>query len=331
MPDRRSPWTDLLAVARFAPSPHNTQPWRVRIIDDQRAELLIVKSRMLPDEDTTGSFIRLAMGLFMEALAIVAANAGFRLVSDIYMPEPAGDAETIPFAALILSADSAAVPAFSNESILNRSTSRLPTDAREVPPETIASMAAAATAGGQRLLHTADASQIRRILDQNVRAIVVDLNSRHYHDEIVSWFRYTESQSEATRDGLDARCMNTPAHELKMIAVAPGLMKAPVTGPLIRALYHWRLGAATQIGMLSGPMFEPGAAVPAGRCLLRLWLTMHDHGVTIHPFGNLVTNPDAAAWMRKEMGVEKIWLVFRMGFTPMPHKSKRLNVEQILC
>jgi hypothetical protein len=83
--------------------------------------------------------------------------------------------------------------------------------------------------------------------------------------------------------------------------------------------------------MLAGEFFEHDAAVPAGRCLMRLWLSMHDHGVTIHPFGNLVTNPEAAAWMRREMGVDKIWLVFRMGYTPLAPRSKRLSVEQILC
>ena len=326
-----STWADLLAIARFAPSPHNTQPWRVHVLDGNRAELLIVKARTLPDEDTTGSFIRLAMGIFIEALSIAAANAGMRLLAEVYAPERTGDGETIPFASLALVADPTVDRTFANQSILDRRTSRLPTDGRIVPMDVVDNLTAVAAAGSQRFLQTSDSSRIRRILDRNVQAVAVDLNSPAYHDEIVTWFRYSESQAAATRDGLDARCMNTPALELKMIAAAPGLMRAPVTGPLLRAWYLRRHGATTQIGMLAGEFFEHDAAVPAGRCLMRLWLSMHDHGVTIHPFGNLVTNPEAAAWMRREMGVDKIWLVFRMGYTPLAPRSKRLSVEQILC
>ena len=34
---------------------------------------------MLPDEDTTGHFLRCAMGMFLESLRIVSANMSFKL------------------------------------------------------------------------------------------------------------------------------------------------------------------------------------------------------------------------------------------------------------
>ena len=57
-----SVWETLLETAIHAPSPHNVQPWRVRILSEDRADLLIEKRRTLPKEDTTGSFIILTMG-----------------------------------------------------------------------------------------------------------------------------------------------------------------------------------------------------------------------------------------------------------------------------
>jgi nitroreductase len=58
-----SVWKSLLETAVHAPSPHNVQPWRVKIISDQAADLFIEKSRTLPKEDLSGSFIILTMGV----------------------------------------------------------------------------------------------------------------------------------------------------------------------------------------------------------------------------------------------------------------------------
>jgi hypothetical protein len=77
-------WRALLETAIYAPSPHNVQPWRLRIVSDDSADLLIEKRRTLPKEDPTGSFIILTMGLFIEALRILAANRSLNLQYQLY-------------------------------------------------------------------------------------------------------------------------------------------------------------------------------------------------------------------------------------------------------
>jgi len=69
-----SVWPSLLETAIHSPSPHNVQPWRVRLLNEQEVDLLIDSARTLPKEDPTGSFIILTMGLFIEALRLLAAN-----------------------------------------------------------------------------------------------------------------------------------------------------------------------------------------------------------------------------------------------------------------
>src|ERR1700716_2464775 len=104
-------WKTLLETAIHAPSPHNVQPWRVRILSDDRADLLIEKRRTLPKEDPTGSFIIMTMGLFVEALKILAANRSLKLHYELYQepsqftPEQIAKAqgELLPFARLSLS------------------------------------------------------------------------------------------------------------------------------------------------------------------------------------------------------------------------------------
>jgi hypothetical protein len=111
-----SVWRTLLETAIHAPSPHNVQPWRVRILADDRADLLIDKRRTLPKEDPTGSFIILTMGLFIEALRILAANRSCKLDYELYQAPSQftpdhiarAEGELLPFAKLSLSRDNGA-------------------------------------------------------------------------------------------------------------------------------------------------------------------------------------------------------------------------------
>ena len=49
-------WEEILDVARWAPSPHNTQPWLLRPLSREAAELYAPRERLLPVEDPDGRF-----------------------------------------------------------------------------------------------------------------------------------------------------------------------------------------------------------------------------------------------------------------------------------
>src|SRR5262249_54615279 len=128
-----SVWRTLLETARYAPSPHNVQPWRLRVLSDDTADLFIEKQRTLPKEDTSGSFIILSMGLFIEALSIVAENSSLKLtfqfhrsLSD-FTPEriAATEGEMLPFAKLTLERGSMGESVYDNALFHTRRTSRI--------------------------------------------------------------------------------------------------------------------------------------------------------------------------------------------------------------
>ena len=97
-----SVWKTLLETAIYAPSPHNVQPWRLRIVSNESADLLIEKRRTLPKEDPTGSFIILTMGIFIEALRILAANRSLKLNYQLYQSQSQFTPEHIAKAAVDL-------------------------------------------------------------------------------------------------------------------------------------------------------------------------------------------------------------------------------------
>ncbi|HJZ80672.1 MAG TPA: hypothetical protein VKD91_10005, partial [Pyrinomonadaceae bacterium] len=74
----------------------------------------------------------------------------------------------------------------------------------------------------------------------------------------------------------------------------------------------------------------PSKAFTTGRFLMRFWLETARHNLYIHPYGNLVTNQQAAHWMLEETRIPNIWLVFKIGYSAEPPKSYRRSVEEIL-
>lgn len=334
-----SVWKQLLETAIYTPSPHNVQPWRLRILSDEHADLLIEKRRTLPKEDPTGSFIILSMGLFIEALTIVAGNHSFKLDFDFCQAvsqfTPDGIAKTegelLSFARLRLSQQlTHADGELDNALFHTRRTSRVSYSAQPVPNEAVEALSKLARQWGQTYEQVTDPEIIEQILKRNIEAVFEDLNAPAYHDEIVEWFRFTDRSSRQTRDGLDYRCMNSSRLSFWLVARAPQLLQLPVTSVLLKKIYRTQLGQVPTIGMLAGPFWDPESAFETGRFLMRFWLELAKRDLYIHPYGNMVTNKAAAEWSLKVLGVPKIWLVFRIGFSKVPPPSYRRTVEEVL-
>ena len=336
--ERFNLWSTLLETAMQTPSPHNVQPWRIRLVSEREAELYIDRNRTLPKEDVTGSFILSAMGMFIEAIAILAAPRGYSLEYELSHP-PQWYAENIlhdnkndllPFARLRLSPCSPQESPYPESLFLKRRTSRIdfwPTPIGETAVTTLAELA---TRWGQRYAQIIDPEQIKNILLHNIDALFQDLNTPAYHDEIVSWFRFTDRAAKRHRDGLDWRCMNTSRTAYWLAATIPGLLLFPVTRSLLRRQYRRQLGLVPTIGILAGEFFRAASAFETGRFLIRFWLETAKLGLFIHPYGNLVTNPAAAKWMAATTNIKDIWLVFKIGYSEVPPKSYRRSLAEVL-
>jgi hypothetical protein len=334
-----SVWKKLLETAVYTPSPHNVQPWRLRILSGESAELLIEKRRTLPKEDPTGSFIILSMGLFIEALTIVARNRSLKLEFDLRQPVSGftpeqiekTESELLPFATLRLAQQVTHGDGELNNSLFHtRRTSRISYSAQPVPNEAVEALSKLARKWGQRYEQVTAPEIIEQILQRNIEAVFEDLNAPAYHDEIVEWFRFTARSARETRDGLDYRCMNSSRLSFWLVARAPQLLQLPVTSAVLKKIYRAQLGHVPTIGMLAGPFWDSESAFETGRFLMRFWLELAKWDLYIHPYGNMVTNKAAAEWSLKVLGVPKIWLVFRIGFSKVPPPSYRRTVEEVL-
>jgi hypothetical protein len=323
-------WRDILEIAQRAPSPHNVQPWKVRIISETDCDVYIETARTLPKEDTTGSFIISGMVMYVELLRYAAQICHYDLRYELHLDQSVDDAGLQLFAAVTIRPDSTIVPEYELETIMRRRTSRLPYAPEPISATDHASLQVLAQNYGQTYGHTTDSQLIERILAQNISALFHDFNAPSYHDEIVSWFRFSNRSSIAHKDGLDFRCMRVPATDYYLSARFPFILQLPILHTIFAKRYRALLGSSPCIAWVSGKFWQPEDSVTAGKFLLQFWLELTRMGYYLHPFGNLVTNKPARDAFEAMTGSQDVWFVIRAGKTAEPPESYRRPIEDIL-
>src|SRR5258705_12158236 len=65
-------WLELIDYARWTASPHNVQPWKMKIISSTEADLYYDTSRLLRVVDPASAFTIAGLSMFIESLGIEA-------------------------------------------------------------------------------------------------------------------------------------------------------------------------------------------------------------------------------------------------------------------
>lgn len=328
-------WEELAEYARWSPSPHNVQPWQLRARSEREADLLYVPSRLLPAEDPLGRFLMVALGIFVENLAVAAHAKGFQLEPD-YADVPAldsGAAGPALFARLQL------VPGwdgadFDPELILRRRTSRVAYDGRPVPDAVLTELAAVCAAYGNAFISSSDAELVSWVLSLNRDTLFEDMTNPKTRREVGSWLRFSERDAAVRRDGFSPACLGFPGWLLYAFFHYRGIFELPVLRQAVRRLYFRTMRGTSTIAWFVGPFDGPDDWIRSGRLLARLWLTLTRDGLCLHPFGSIITNEPANERLRDRLGHDPaqgtLWFIMRLGASPEPPRSARLPREAIL-
>jgi hypothetical protein len=340
-PHQESPWRSIARYLVTCPSPHNTQPFRLRILSDTEAEIVFLARRGLPVADPLGRFTWLTAGIFREICSIAAHGLGYELShtedltpmyagGDIATPQVISRLRLTPAAAPIADMD----PAL----ILARHTSRLPYDGHPIPADLVAEMQTEAAVGAHRFETRSDKASIDFVIELNRQALFHDMENDDIRLELVHWLRFGRREEDITHDGLSARCLGFSAPLLKSFFTQPGFWTLPGIKQAVGALYGSSMKGVGTIGWLRGPYASPADWMAAGRTMFRLWLIVTRHGYYWHPYGSVITSDEARTnmidylKMPAETPQSYVWLLLRLGRSPAPPLSYRLPVEEIvLC
>src|SRR5690349_11164054 len=74
-----SVWDAIASLARLAPTPHNTQPFRILRRDERTADLVALTDRFLSREDHGNRYVLAAFGTFAASLELAGRHFGHTL------------------------------------------------------------------------------------------------------------------------------------------------------------------------------------------------------------------------------------------------------------
>lgn len=325
-------WREILEDARYAPSPHNIQPWKLDIVSEREATLLYDPTRLIPDEDIDGSYTLAAFGILLEYMAVLAFSKRLRLTYD-YNGQILDRHATglLPLFDVHLSSTDQP-PTVDAKLVRQRRTSRLPYNDRPIPEAVLGELDEIAAEYGHRFTFSQDPEVVRWVVGLNADTLFYDMRNDVTRREVDSWIRYTRREAEARRDGLAAFCMHLPGVVLRLFFRHRRLLDSAVVTGLAKWYYLRTMRGTTTVGWITGPFGTANDWLKAGHMLGRIWLKLTEHGLYLHPFGSTITNPIAHDQLLKKFGTSDtpLWLIVRLGYSDVPPRSLRLGVDDLI-
>lgn len=335
-------WLEIVEDVRWYPSPHNSQPMKLRPISETAARVYYDLDLGLPAESFGIPFGHVCAGVFLESLSVVAAARGYRTIEALDHSEMDFDAVdrlhligTVRLEPTDSDAETRSAAQRRLAAFRSRQTSRRPYDSRMVGDEILSAASSIAAEQGFDFRSTVDARMVSSLVRINQKTLFSDLRNDAVYAEIMQWLRFSKDEAAAKADGLSAETMIMPGRVLRFAMRNRSLWSFPVIGGLIRTMYLRTMRGVRQLGWLEGPFAGPSHFLEAGRTFMRVWLFFSERGVYLHPFGTVITNQASHAEFVREAGIHEsanrmAWMLFRFGYSPTPPTSHRRPATSML-
>lgn len=309
----RNLFETLIAEASLAPSVHNIQPTRWRLLTADTVLLLEDGQRRLPAADPTGHDVRLSHGAALEGLALACGRHGLR-IARVELGDGAGEVAGLRvIARLTLAPDGTVEPLAA--AVAGRRSWR----GRFMANDDRLQEALQRLAAAPDLLIIQPGSAVAEVAELADRAGFHFLCEDAHRRELLAWVRLTRSDPRYGRDGLNAEAMALGGVEamgasLVLGPLFPWLRRLGLAEPLTRERAKTASGA---IALFHRPLGED--PLETGRAFYRAWLAMETQGLGACPISVLADWPvsNAALVARHPLPAgRRLVNVFRLGRVP---------------
>lgn len=310
---------EAAALAGHAPSVHNTQPWRWRVLPD-RLELSAARDRQLAAVDPDGRLLTLSCGAALQHARVALAAEGF--ASQVERMPEASDPDLL--ARIVVTGRASASPEAERaaRSIRQRHTDRRPVSEEPVPEEALRAIGAAAESEGTRW-HLLRPGQVLELAAAASRAQELEAGEPQIAEELRYWTGRAAPEGagltpevlpqEPPRTTVPGRDFGRPG----TLPIGPGHDRAAV------------------YALLYGDDDEPESWLRAGEALAAAWLAATELGVSVVPLSGAIEVVDTRQTLRRILaGLGHPYLALRLGMPnpalPVPPRTPRLPTEQIV-
>jgi Nitroreductase family len=315
----------VVARAMWAPSVHNTQPWRFTADGGPRLSLYADTGRRLAAADPDGRELMISCGAALFSVRLALRSLGY-IPETTVLPDP-GQPTLV---AQVSWRERAAADEFERRlsgQLLTRRTHRGAFDPEPLPPDTLAALRAGAAREGAALRIVADDGH-RAALAAVVQAAEHQL--RRDGESLSELARWTPAPGSACRDGVPVT--SYPARPEHTEPDFPGRDFARGHGwgvpPLSLATSHRAAGVAALLTTADDDLAD---WVHAGQALQRILLTASICGAAVA----LHSQPLEVPWLREFVRTQLSdgahpHLVLRIGLVTQVAVSVRRDPEDVL-
>lgn len=305
-------------AAGYAPSIHNTQPWRWLVHDDN-LDLYADRSRALPLTDPDGRLLTISCGAALHHAVVALAAGGWAARVDLL---PDGDVLARISLAGPVEVTAEAMRTFQNLRL--RHTDRRPVATTPPDPSTVAAVRAAATIPGVDA-HLLTGEQVDVLGSACAHANAIETSDPFQRLEMAYWI----GGDRLAGAGMDPDVIpaGTPGGAVPgRDFVRTGTLAGTTTA---------REGAAAYL-MLFGSGDEPADWLRAGQALSAGWLTATGLGLSVLPFSSIIEVSFVRESLRRQIlsGLGEPYLVVRLGVPDSDHgmaaRTPRLPAEQTI-
>lgn len=335
------PILKAVAIGLNSPSPHNTQSWKFKLLDDSSMYLYVDDKILLPATDPTSRQIHMGAGCFIETLVIGATSLGFA-ASVNYFPEgyqSAVDFGNKPVAKIQLTPLQMEIDELANY-ITTRHTNRKAYEGTIISDLEFGKLYELTGPGHSRIRFIN--SELEPYIDILKRAFEIETRTYRTNEETRMLFRYSEKERAEKGDGLSIPQMGYT-----------GLAKYFAEKSLDNGnpeKWHSEKGIRQSLkGVFKGIESSKGLVtwttdtnsfedwVKTGRDYVRFSLALTKQGFYAHPYSQAMQEYEEMSTVQNDLNIlhgiehpQKIQLLVRIGRSSPSYLSYRRTMESYI-
>jgi len=338
-----TPILKAIAIGLNAPSAHNTQAWKFKIISDTEMMLYVDETRLLPQTDPPARQIHISCGCFLEALAIGCSGIGYDVEISI-LPEGNYLLTEIgkkPVAVVKLSENKnvSKHPLF--DFIFERRTNRTVYEGDLISSNAFSQLNSESKTLYSKTIFINEPIEIEKFRNIFSKAMDKEFHTLATNEETRKMFRFNDKEASTKRDGLTfeanglsgmglffARTFtkNTTESWNKKQTIEKGLAGFNNGLNSSKAFVVWTTATNTILDQVN-----------VGRDFYQFSLALAKNGMYLHPLNQANQEYNEMTEIRNELdkivGIkeqEKIQMIVRIGRAEKPFESYRRHLDSFL-
>ena len=339
----KQPILKAIALGVNAPSPHNTQSWKFKIINDKKLLFYVDENKLLPATDPPSRQIHIGAGCFIETLSIGVSTLGYKAIVNFFPLgyEDSTDFGKKPIASIELEETKAEKNDLANY-IYKRQTNRRVFEGEMLNDVETLELKKALRSSNNSLKILNSQTEIKPFIDILYNGFEVETLTYKTSEETRKMFRFSEDERALKGDGLSIPQMGYKGLIIKLAEKSlqngdEKIWHSDKSNQSVLKNFRKSIESSKGLIFLISEENKYIDWIRSGQDFVQLSLLATKMGFYLHPCNQVLQEYEEMNVLRKEMdkkiGVletQKIQMIARIGRSSTPFFSYRKNVEKFL-